>query len=51
MALKKEEENADYWLQPETKPKMLIIVEKEMITNYAEPVVEKETGCAFMLLN
>ena len=47
-ALAKEEENADFWLQPETKPKMLKIVENEMITKKAESAVEKDTGCVYM---
>jgi len=31
-----EENNADYWLQPETKPKMLQKVEYEVVTKPAE---------------
>ena len=31
-----EEENADYWLQPETKTKMLQKVENEVVTKPAE---------------
>lgn len=27
---------------------MLKIVERELITNYADPIVEKETGCNYM---
>ena len=50
-ALAHEEENADYWLQVETKPKMLKIVENELITKKAESVVEKETGCEYMFLH
>ena len=50
-ALRHEEENADYWLQPETKGKMLKIVENELITKKAESVVEKETGCEYMFLH
>jgi len=40
-ALYHEEEMASFWLQPETKPKMLKIVENELITKKAESVVEK----------
>jgi len=47
--LENEELNADYWLQPETKLKMLKIVEKEMITNMAEQVAAKESGVVYML--
>lgn len=43
-----EEMNADYWLQPETKPKMLQKVENEVVTKPAESVVEKDTGCRYM---
>ena len=43
-----EEGNADYWLQAETKPKMLKIVENELITKKAEVVGEKDTGCVYM---
>ena len=46
--LKNEEANADYWLQPETKMKMLKIVQNEMITKMAEPVTSKDTGCVYM---
>ena len=46
--LTNEEENADFWLQPETKTKMLKIVETELITKMAEVVSSKETGCVYM---
>lgn len=48
LALTKEEENADYWLQPETKSKLLKKVETELITLKAEAIVEKDTGCDYM---
>ena len=47
-ALTKEETNADFWLQPETKPKMLKRVEEQLISHKAEAVVQKDTGCAYM---
>ena len=50
-ALTKEEENADYWLQPETKRKMLRIVEGELVTKVAEEVSSKDTGCVYMFKN
>lgn len=46
--LANEETNADFWLQPETKQKMLKIVETELITKMADVVSSKETGCVFM---
>lgn len=50
-ALNKEENNADYWFQPETKQKMLNIVISELITKMAEEVSQKETGCIYMFKN
>ena len=48
-SLKREEEDADFWLEPDTKPKMLEIVHEELITKQAEDVVSKpETGCENM---
>ena len=50
--LNREEENADFWLAPETKPKMLQIIHREMIGNVAEAVISKpESGCAYMFQN
>ena len=46
--LENEEANADYWLQPETKTKMLKIVENELITKMAEAVSSKDSGCVYM---
>ena len=46
--LENEEQNADEWLQPETKTKMLKIVENELITKMAEAVSSKESGCVYM---
>lgn len=43
-AIEKEEENADFWLQPQTKPKMMEIMVKWLITDMALSVVEKESG-------
>lgn len=49
-AIVREETNADYWLQPETKTKMLRIVEQELISKVAGEVCEKEdSGCLSML--
>lgn len=42
--LENEENNADYWLQPETKTKMLQIVEYELITNKAEEISNKDSS-------
>ena len=46
--LENEEANAEYWLQPETKTKMLKIVENEIITKMAEAVSSKDSGCVYM---
>ena len=46
--LENEESNAEYWLQPETKTKMLKIVEMELITKMAEAVSSKDSGCVYM---
>jgi cullin 1 len=46
--LMNEESNADYYLQPETKIKLLKIVEDEMITKMADSVSSKDTGCVHM---
>jgi hypothetical protein len=46
--LENEEANAEYWLQPETKTKMLKIVEMELITKMAEMVSSKDSGCVYM---
>ena len=48
LALEKEEENANYWLQPETKQKMLKLVVTELISNMANEVSSKDTGCIYM---
>jgi|LakMenEpi03Aug12_release.lakeMendotaPanAssembly.Ray.scaffolds.fasta_scaffold176829_3 hypothetical protein len=48
LALTKEEENADFWLQPETKAKILKKVENELISKKADTLVEKDTGCDYM---
>ena len=43
-AFVREEFNADFWLQAQTKPKMLTIVIKELVTDKAHAVVEKNPG-------
>lgn len=50
-AITKEEENAVYWLQQETTSKLLQRIEKELITEKAEALIEKETGCEYMFMN
>lgn len=47
----KEEERADYFLQPETKKKLLTIIEHEIIEKQAEKLVDKDTGCSQMFLH
>lgn len=46
-----EEQAADYWLQPETKVKIMRRVIDELVTQKAESVVEKDTGCTYMFQN
>ena len=43
-----EESNADFWLQPETKPKMIQILEDELINKMAEIIASKESGVIHM---
>ena len=43
-AFVREEFNADFWLQAQTKPKMLKIVIQELVTDKAHAVVEKAPG-------
>lgn len=43
--LLKEENRADYYLQPETKPKLLKAIQEEIVINQAEHLTEKDTGC------
>lgn len=43
--LLKEEERANYFLQPETKPKLLNTIQAEIIEKQAQHLVEKDTGC------
>jgi len=38
-------------LQPETKPKLMKRVEKELISNRNQLIVEKPTGCKYMIEN
>jgi len=46
--LKKEEDNADIFLQQESKIKILDIVEKELVENKAQELTMKESGCEYM---
>ena len=39
-----EELNADFWLQEQTKPKVVTIFVKELITDMAQAVVNKVSG-------
>ena len=43
--LMKEEERANYYLQPETKLKLLNVVQTEIIEKQAQNLVDKDTGC------
>jgi hypothetical protein len=43
--LLKEEERANYFLQPETKQKLLNVIQGEIIEKQAQLLVEKDTGC------
>lgn len=43
--LLKEEERADYFMQPETKPKLLLTIQTEIIEKQAANLVDKDTGC------
>ena len=47
-SLAHEEIRADFWLQSETKQKLMKKVELELITKKAEAIVQKDTGCASM---
>jgi len=38
-------------LQQETTSKLLQRIEKELITEKAEALIEKETGCEYMFMN
>jgi hypothetical protein len=40
-----EESNADYFLQQDTKPKLLKVIQKEIIINQSKNLVDMETGC------
>jgi hypothetical protein len=46
--IKKEEDNSDYFFQPETKSKILEITLKEAVENKAEQLTLKDTGCKYM---
>ena len=46
--LKKEEANADFLLQPETKPKMVKICADEAVAEQAKRLTEMSTGCMYM---
>jgi hypothetical protein len=43
--LLKEEERANYFLQPETKSKLLSAIQAEVIEKQAQNLVDKDTGC------
>ena len=49
--LLKEEERANYFLQPETKPKLLEVIHNEILEKHAQNLVEKDTGCEQMFLH
>ena len=46
--LKKEEDNADYFLQDQSKQLVLDILLKEAVEMQAESLTSKETGCMYM---
>ena len=46
--LRREEERANYFLQLETKPKLLGVIQTEVIEKQAEKIVDKDTGCDAM---
>jgi len=46
--LRKEEENADMFLQPETKQRIVEITLREVVENQAEQLTLKESGCEYM---
>ena len=46
-AITNEETNADFWLEAQTKPKVISICVNELITNMADKVVDKEMGVAY----
>ena len=46
--LKKEEDNAEYFLQPESKKKILDITLEECVEKQAEALTLMESGCEFM---
>lgn len=46
--IRKEEDNADFFFQSETKAKILEITLKEAVENRAEELTLKDTGCKYM---
>lgn len=46
--LKKEEDNADYFLQEQSKSKVVDILLKEAVEKQAETLTQKDTGCQYM---
>jgi hypothetical protein len=46
--LKKEEDNADYFLQEQSREKVLSIVVEEAVEKQAEELTKKDTGCHYM---
>ena len=43
-----EERDATYWLQPTTYPKIQEIIYRELITNHAQTISEKDSGVEMM---
>lgn len=43
--LLKEEERANYFLQSETKSKLLNVIQTEIVEKHAQNLVDKDTGC------
>lgn len=49
--LLKEEERANYFLQQETKSKLLNVIQEQIIEKQAQHLVDKDTGCEYMFQN
>ena len=49
--LQKEETNADFYLQEQTKPKIINIVLTQCVENKAEDLSNMEMGCEYMFNN
>lgn len=50
-AFDQEENYCTNFLQPETRPKLINRVLKELITNRSQQILEKDTGCRYMIEN